>query len=106
MKTSIQIFLFAVIIAGVAACSTTPKGESDQYNKMRKDAVYKKYQKLSIEAMKPVVREYDKKLAEDNKFQVGNIHLHALLGLIWVVSAQPKFALAETEYAIEQSADP
>ena len=99
MKKFIHSMLIAMMIAQLAACASSPKGEADQYNELRDSTIYKTYQKVSIEAMKPVIKEYDKKLAEENRPQVGAAHVHALLGLIWIASAQPEYAIAETETA-------
>jgi len=106
MKKSIQRLLIIAFIVQVSACATTPKTEVDHFQDMRKGTVYKTYQKISIKAMQPVVREYGRELAKDNKPQAGEAHVHALLGLIWIASLQPKYALAETEYAIAQASDP
>ena len=101
-----QNLLTIVIIITLSACGTSPKSEADHYNEMRDGTTYKVYQKASIEAMKPVVKEYNKQLARDNKPQVGDIHVHALLALIWMAALEPKYSLAETEYVIDKAIDP
>ena len=106
MKKFIQSLLLVMMIAQLAACASSPKGEADQYNELRDSTIYKTYQKVSIEAMKPVIKEYDKKLAQENRPQVGAAHVHALLGLIWIASAQPEYAIAETETAAASASDP
>lgn len=106
MKKSIQALLFMFPIIQLSACVTTPKTEADHYTAMRTGTIYKTYQKVSINAMKPVIKEYDKKLAKENKAMVGSAHVHALLGLIWIATLEPKYALAETELAVTQAQDP
>lgn len=93
----------AVLI--IAACGTTSKTEADHYNNLRDDPIYKVYQKASIEAMKPVVKEYNKKLAEQNQAQTGETQVHSLLAFLWVTSLQSKYALAEAEYAADSAND-
>lgn len=73
---------------------------------MREDAIYRAYQKISIKSMRPLVKEYNTKLAKENKTQSGDVHVHSLLALIWIGALQPKYALAESQYALEHAIDP
>jgi len=100
-----KLFIIFIIVS-LSACGTSPKSEAENYSEMRDSTLYKAYQKVSIEAMKPVVKEYNKKLAEQNKAQVGAAHVHATLALIWIAALQPKYALAETNFAVDQATDP
>ena len=106
MKKSILSLLLIVLAAHLSACASSKKTQADHYKDMQNGTIYKAYQKVSIKAMKPVVKEYNKRLAEENKLQVSEIHVHALLGLIWAGTSQPKFALAEADYAFSQASDP
>lgn len=106
MKKSIQTMILIILITHLSACASSKKTQSEHYREMQQGTIYKTYQKVSIKAMMPVVKEYDKKLAEENKAQIGETHVHALLGLIWIASAQPRFALAESDYALSQARDP
>ena len=106
MKKSILSLLLIVLVAHLSACASSKKTQVDHYKDMQNETIYKAYKKVSIKAMKPVVKEYNKKLVEENKSQVGAAHVHALLGLIWVGTSQPKFALAEADYALTQASDP
>ena len=103
-KAKIVIVVLITILG--SGCLSTPRGDADDYSEMREGTIYRTYQKVSIEAMKPVVKEYNRKLAKENKPQNAEIHVHALLGLIWVVSSQSKYALAEAEYAVTQASEP
>ena len=107
MKTSMPaLILLVMLLTQLAACATSPKGEADQYKELRNSTIYKTYQKVSSEAMKPVIKEYDKKLAQEQRPQVGAAHVHALLGLIWIAAAQPEYAIAETDTATQSASDP
>jgi hypothetical protein len=106
MQHLTQKILITGLIILLSACGTSPKSEADSYNDMRDGTIFKAYQKVSIEAMKPVIKEYNKKLAEENKAQTGEAHVHATLALIWIAALQPKYALAETDYAINKAIDP
>ena len=105
MQAKLQLLL-VIALLNLAACASSPKSEADQYNNLRKSTIYKAYQKVSIEAMKPVVNEYDKQLAKKDRPQVASEQVHALVGLIWIASMQPDFALAETDYAMDSVRDP
>lgn len=106
MKKTIQNLFVIIFIFQLNACATKPKSDADHYKEMRKSVVYKTYQKASIKVMKPVVKEYNKKLAKENKAKSGATHVHALLGLIWMVAAEPKYSLAESEYAVSKANKP
>lgn len=106
MQKSAVSLLLIFLLANLSACASSKKTQTDHYRDMQEGTIYKAYQKVSIKAMKPVVKEYNKKQTEDNKAQVGDAHVHALLGLIWVASSQPRFALAESDYALAQASDP
>lgn len=106
MKHSIQALFLIFLVLQLGACATTRKTDDDHYKKMRNSIVYKTYQKASITAMKPVVKKYNKSLAKDNKPQSGATHVHALLSLVWTAASKPKYALAESEYAVKASVDP
>jgi len=106
IKTVIEKIALIALLISLSACFSTPKGDADRYKDMRGSTIFKTYQKLSIKALKPVVKKYNKKLASQNKAQIGDIYVHALLSLIWIASAQPKLALAEAEYALSQAKDP
>ena len=106
MKKTIQSLIVVFIVAHLPACASSKKTQADHYRDMQDGTVYRTYQKVSIKAMKPVVKEYDKQLAKENKAQTGEAHVHALLGLIWVASSQPRFALAESDYVLSQVTNP
>ena len=106
MQRCVQKVVVITLFVALSACGTSPKSEADHYNDLRDGTLYKAYQKASIEAMKPVIKEYNKQLAKDNKPQVGGIHVHALLALIWMAALEPKYSLAETEYVIDIASDP
>ncbi len=106
MKIHLQKSIILTFITFLTACATSPVTEAEKYHDVKSGAIYKAYQEVSINALKPVVEEYDKHLAKDNKAQVANTQVHSLLGLIWVASSQPKFALAEADYALAQADDP
>ncbi len=106
IRDNIRHTTIILAFTALTACGTTPKTESDDYNDMRGGTVYRTYQKLSIEAMKPVVKEYNNYLSRQNKSPVGDTHVHALLSLIWIAALEPKYALAESEYALNHAADP
>jgi len=106
MKKFNLSLLLIIFILQLTGCASSPKGEEKQYKKLTGGTVYKAYQQVSITAMKPIIKEYDKQLAEENKPQMATVQVHALLGLIWVASLQPDFALAETDYAMESVSDP
>lgn len=106
MKISIQTLFIIFLVLQLGACATTRKTDNDHYKKMRNGVVYKTYQKASIVAMKPLVKTYNKSLAKDNKPQSAATHIHALLSLVWTVASEPKYALAESEYAVKASIDP
>ncbi len=97
---------FVLFVVLLSACATTPTSEAEQYRDVKSGTVYNTYQKLSINTLKPVVDEYDKHLSKNNKAQVATTQVHSLLGLIWIVSSQPKLALAESDYAVMQANDP
>ena len=42
----------------VGCASNKRLSETDQYKEMRKATIYKAYQKISIESMRPIVKEY------------------------------------------------
>lgn len=100
------LLLFIALLTQLSACASSSKTQADHYKDMQNGTIYKAYQKISIKTLQPVVKEYNEKLAEENKAQVGDAHVHALLGLIWVGSSQPRFALAESDYALTQAEDP
>jgi hypothetical protein len=104
-----KVFLFLVtasLVVQLAGCASSPKTQSDHYRDLQNGTIYKTYQKVSVKAMKPVVKEYNRELAKDNRAQVGETHVHALLGFIWLASSEPDFALAEADYALGQARDP
>jgi len=105
MKIDLKYY-WSLILLLLTACATTPHTEADQYQQLKSSTVYKAYQKLTIKSLKPIVREYDQYLVKENKPRVAATQVHAMLGLVWIASAQPKFALVESEYAIAQANDP
>ncbi len=106
MTGILKLFLISIVVMQLAACSTSPKSEADMYHDIRKGTVYKAYQKISIAALKPVVKEYDRKLANENKQESAAAHVHLTMSLLWAVMIYPELSLAEAEYALEQSSDP
>jgi len=106
MKQLIQNLFLVIFIVQLTACATTRKNDADRFKEMRNGIVYKTYQKASIKAMRPVAKKYNKKLAKENKTQSGEAQIHALLSLIWMASAKPKYALAESEYAVKAATNP
>lgn len=105
MQKIIASFLFMVLVAQLSACASSKKTQADHYRDMQTGTIYRAYQKVSIKAMTPVVDEYNQQRAEENRDQ-GETHVHALLGLIWVSTSQPRFALAEADYALAHASDP
>ena len=104
-----NMLLKIILVSGfisLSACSSSPKTEADHYAKMQNGSVYKAYQKISIKAMRPVVKEYNRKLAKQDKAQNAETHVHSFLALVWFASAQPRFALAESDYALSHASDP
>ena len=106
MKKTVISLTFIILLAHLSACASSKKTQTDEYRDMQKGTVYRVYQKASIKAMRPVVKEYNQQRAKENKELTGGAHVHALLGLIWISSSQPRFALAEADYALSQARDP
>lgn len=106
MKKVIISLAMAGLVVQLAGCASSPRTQSDGYRDLQKGTIYRTYQKLSVKAMEPVVKEYNKELAKDNRAQVGETHVHALLGFVWLASSEPDFALAEADYALGQAKDP
>lgn len=103
-KISLSI-IFIVFVTGCAN-KQLKQSEPDKYKEMREGTIYRAYQKISIKSMRPIVKEYNLKLAKENKTQSGDVHVHSLLALIWVGALQPKYALSESQYAIERAIEP
>ena len=106
MKRSILVLVQLVIASLLFACATTPNSEMDQYDGVRGGTVYKRYQDASAKAMAPIVEEYNERLVKIGKPKIGDSQIHTTLALLWIVAAQSKLALAETELALAQTSDP
>ena len=104
IKKYIGLSIFLMFMVGCA--SNKRMSETDQYQEMKKSTIYRAYQKISVESMRPIVKEYNKKLIKENQPQSGDVHVHSLLALIWLGAYQPKYALAESQYAVEHAIEP
>lgn len=108
MLNKICLAILFVSVTFVSGCVNKhiKQTEPEQYNEMRQGTLYRAYQKISIKSMRPLVKEYNAKLAKENKTQSGDAHIHSLLALIWVGALQPKYALAEMQYALQHAVEP
>lgn len=107
LKKHISLSIYFIFLMFMVGCASNKRlSETDQYKEMREATIYRAYQKISIESMRPIVKEYNKKLTKENKPQAGDVHVHSLLALIWLGAYQPKYALAESQYAVEHAIKP
>lgn len=106
-----SIFFFCLFLIG---CGDNANHQ-EHYEKLQSGMIYKTYQSASKTAIPPIIQQINKqskhKIIEQTTGKKVNIELeentgHLALGLLWVISMKPTFAMAESHLALQQIKTP